>query len=156
MQRWLTKKAGWIAAAAVVLAALPFVLTAGGEEIVFEDAERQTRQFMEWERSIRLTPRQEAVKKAALEPLPAPCCSDNSAYTCCCQCNISRTIWGLSNYLIAEQDAGASEVRSKAAEWIAFVNPDGYSGDTCYRRRGCQRAFRHNGCGGMNPSHVVF
>jgi len=69
---------------------------AGADEIQFSDLQRQTREFMGWHETIKLTPRQEAVKKAALEALPAPCCSEYSAYTCCCECNISRTIWGLS------------------------------------------------------------
>ena len=131
--------------------------SASSDEIVFSDVEEQTRQFMEWEKTIRLTPEQEALKKEALGAIPAPCCSDNSAYTCCCPCNLSRTIWGLSNYLITKQDASAEKVRAKVIEWIGYVNPGGYkSGDTCYRRGGCRRAFKHDGCGGMSASHVVF
>jgi hypothetical protein len=111
---------------------------------------------MGYEQSIRLTPAQEAIKKAALEQLPAPCCSDNSAYTCCCPCNLSRTVWGLANYLIAEQGMDADGVKKKAAEWFEFVNPKGFSGDVCYSAGGCSRAFANNGCGGMNPNQVTF
>ena len=131
--------------------------SASSDEIVFSDVEAQTRQFMEWERTIRLTPEQEALKKEALGAIPAPCCSDNSAYTCCCPCNVSRTIWGLSNYLITKQNASAEKVRAMVTEWIGYVNPGGYkSGDTCYRGGGCRRAFKHDGCGGMSAGHVVF
>ena len=131
--------------------------SASSGEIVFSDVKEQTQQFMEWEKSIQLTPQQEARKKDALTAIPAPCCSDNSAYTCCCACNVSRTIWGLSNYMITEQDASAEKVRAKVTEWIGFVNPGGYkSGDTCYRGGGCRRAFKHDGCGGMSASHVQF
>ena len=131
--------------------------SASSDEIVFSDVEEQTRQFMEWERTIRLTSEQEALKKEALGAIPAPCCSDNSAYTCCCPCNLSRTIWGLSNYLITKQNASAGRIRAKVTEWIGYVNPGGYkSGDTCYRRGGCRRAFKHDGCGGMSAGHVVF
>ena len=131
--------------------------SASSDEIVFSDVEEQTRQFMEWERTIRLTPEQEALKKEALGAIPAPCCSDNSAYTCCCPCNLSRTIWGLSNYLITTQNASAERIRAKVTEWIGYVNPGGYkSGDTCYRGGGCRRAFKHDGCGGMSAGHVVF
>ena len=143
--------AGLFAAAVFSAAILP----AAGDEIVFDDVKARTRQFMEWERTIRLTPRQEAVKKAALTAMPAPCCDDNSAYTCCCSCNVSRTIWGLSNYLIAERGADAKTVENKVNEWIAFVNPSGFSGKTCYAR-GCSRAFKHDGCGGMLRDRVVF
>jgi hypothetical protein len=109
---------------------------------------------MEWYRTIKLTPQQEAVKKAALEPLPAPCCADNSAYTCCCQCNVSRTVWGLAHYMIAKQNAGARQVREKVQEWITFVNPKGYSGRSCYNG-GCARPFANDGCGGMNAGKLV-
>ena len=129
---------------------------ASSGEIVFSDVREQTRQFMEWEKTIRLTPQQEALKKEALSAIPAPCCSDNNAYTCCCACNVSRTIWGLTNYLITKQDAGPEQIRAKVTEWVGFVNPQGYkSGDTCYTG-GCRRAFKHDGCGGMSASHVVY
>lgn len=124
-------------------------------EIVFQDAEKQARQFMEWERTIRLTSEQEQIKKAGLTSIPAPCCSDNSAYTCCCPCNMSRTIWGLANHMIAKQNADAAAVRAKTEEWIAFINPDGYDGKACYTGR-CPRPFREDGCGGMNASQLHF
>ena len=129
---------------------------ASSGEIVFSDVREQTRQFMEWEKTIRLTPQQEALKKEALSAIPAPCCSDNNAYTCCCACNVSRTIWGLTNHLITQQDASPEQIRAKVTEWVGFVNPQGYkSGDTCYTG-GCRRAFKHDGCGGMSASHVVY
>mgnify|MGYP007073308492 CR=1 FL=1 len=124
-------------------------------EIVFRDVKAQTAQFMEWERTIRLTPQQEAVKKEALSSIPAPCCSDNSAYTCCCPCNMSRSVWGLSNYMIAKQGAKAAAVRAKAQEWIAFIQPNKTSGRACYTGR-CARPFKDDGCGGMDPSKVNF
>ncbi len=123
-------------------------------EIRFSDVEAQSREFMEWERAVKLTPEQEQIKKAALEAIPAPCCSDNSAYTCCCPCNVSRTIWGLSNYMIARQDADAAAVRAKVEEWVAFVNPAGYSGVTCYTG-GCARPFHKDGCGGMDANRLI-
>ena len=124
-------------------------------EIVFKDAEAQTRRFMEWARTIRLNSEQETIKKAALSTIPAPCCSDKSAYTCCCPCNMSRSIWGLANYMISEQRADAKVVRAKAEEWIAYINPNGYSGKACYIGR-CQQPFREDGCAGMKPSRLVF
>ncbi len=125
-----------------------------GAAIEFRDLERQSREFMRWHAEIQLTPAQEAVKKAALDPIPAPCCSDNSAYTCCCSCNISRTIWGLSQYLIARQNASAEQVRAKVREWITFINPKGFSGEACYQG-GCPRPFQEGGCGGMNANDLV-
>ena len=127
----------------------------GADEIQFSDLQRQTREFMGWYETIKLTPQQEAVKKTALEAMPAPCCSEYSAYTCCCECNISRTIWGLSNYMIAKQGASAAQVTAKVKEWISFVNPKGFQGQAC-STGGCPRPFKHGGCGGMNPGSVAF
>lgn len=153
-------KKTWVVTVLIVvgLALVGAVSLALGDsgEVVFDDVEAQTEQFITYQRTITLTAEQEAIKKEALEALPAPCCSDNSAYTCCCPCNLSRSTWGLSNYLIAERGAGVKEVREAAARWIEAVNPDGFSGDVCYSRGGCMRPFEHNGCGGMNPRAVVW
>ena len=123
-------------------------------EIQFQDVVKQSREFMGWEKSISLTSAQERVKKQALESIPAPCCSDNSAYTCCCTCNISRTIWGLSNYMIAKQNATPVQVQTKVKEWVGFINPEGFSGMSCYQG-GCNRPFHKDGCGGMNATNLV-
>lgn len=108
---------------------------------------------MAWEAEIELTEEQEKVMKDALEPMPAPCCSDNSAYTCCCPCNLAKAWWGLSKHLIAEQSASVEEVRETVGEWFELVNPDGFSGDIC-PTGGCNRAMSNNGCGGMRAVHV--
>lgn len=144
-------------AAALLSGALVVSVTqlAGAEKIVFNDVKAQTLQFMLWERKIKLTPEQEALKKAALTALPAPCCSDNSAYTCCCTCNLSRTIWGLSNHLIAKQGAGVNQVQETVVRWIKFIKPRGWSGEGCYTG-GCSRPFVDDGCGGMKAHAVVF
>jgi hypothetical protein len=127
-----------------------------GDDLVFGNVQEQTGQFIEYERTIRLTPAQEAIKKEALSKIPAPCCSDNSAYTCCCPCNMAKAIWGMSAYLITEKGADAGAVRKKAEEWIRLINPDGFPGDTCYTSGGCGKAFAHDGCGGMNAERIVF
>lgn len=123
--------------------------------IEFTDVRAQTQEFMDYYATIELTPRQEAVKRAALSPLPAACCSNNSAYTCCCECNLSRTVWGLTHFLIAERDAGVEEIQKAVTEWIQFVNPDGFSGDSCFKG-GCMRSFAKNGCGGMSAKHLIW
>ena len=126
------------------------------QAITFNDAKRQTQEFIEYYDSIQLSAAQEAVKKEALTALPAPCCSDNTAYTCCCPCNMSRTIWGLSHYLITKHNYDANKVREKVSEWIRFINPTGFSGNICYTAGGCGRPFSKNGCGGMNKARVIF
>ena len=121
----------------------------------FSDVRSQTLEFIGYNSSIQLTPEQEAIKKEALTALPAPCCSDNSAYTCCCPCNMAKSTWGLANHLIAEKGYGADEVQAAVQEWHEFINPAGFSGDVCYTG-GCGRPFNKNGCGGMNENNVVF
>ena len=54
-----------------------------GGRLVFRDANAQAKEFIGCYHSIRLTSEQEAIKKAALEPMPAVCCRNSSAYTCC-------------------------------------------------------------------------
>ena len=123
-------------------------------KLQFTDSEKQAREFLGYYSSIRLTSEQEAIKREALESMPAACCNDSSAYTCCCSCNLSKTIWGLSNYVISRHNASAPEVREVVTAWKDFTNPGGYSGSVCYTG-GCKRPFRQNGCGGMTESHLV-
>jgi hypothetical protein len=124
-------------------------------DIEFTDVREQTYLFMEYYKTIELTPEQERIKLAALSELPAACCADNSAYTCCCVCNLSRTVWGLTAYLIAERNYDVKRVQAAVRQWIRFVNPEGFSGNSCYRG-GCARSFQNNGCGGMDPGRVIW
>jgi len=146
--------------ALAVLAALSLVpLLAGGAlaaELApaFTDAQRQAAEFLGYSKSIRLTPEQEAVKTKALAGLKAPCCDDNGLDTCCCPCNLAKTAWGLAAYLVREKHYDADQVRAKVAEWLAFVNPGGFTGDACYQPGGCARPISANGCGGMHEPVV--
>ncbi len=124
-------------------------------KVEFTNVREQTLEFIRYYETIQLTREQEAVKREALSSLPAACCADNSAYTCCCVCNLSRTVWGLTAYLITEKGAGVEEIRQAVREWTKFVNPDGFSGDSCYKG-GCVRPFAKNGCGGMQASRLVW
>ena len=123
--------------------------------IQFEAVEPQTRKFIEYYKTIRLTPEQEKVKTAALSPLKAVCCKDFSALTCCCPCNFSKSLWGMTHYLIAQKGYYAAQVQEAAKAWIAYVNPNGFSGDVC-PTGGCNRSFAKNGCGGMDDRTLVF
>lgn len=107
-----------------------------------------------YDAEIHLTAEQEEIKRAALTPIPAPCCSDRSAYTCCCQCNLGRAWWGLSKVLITEHGQTAAEVQANVERWIDNVRPRGFAGDSCYTGR-CSTAARHDGCSGMNPNRIV-
>lgn len=123
--------------------------------IELHDLAAQTVEFIGYDDSIELTPAQEAIRVEALSALPAPCCSDNTAATCCCPCVMAKSTWGLSKYLITEKGATVEEVRRAAADWQTFIQPEGgFSGDICYTGS-CNKAFHDNGCGGMNPRNPI-
>lgn len=132
-------------------ATLPAVAHDG--EVHFHDAAEQAVQFIAYYNSIALTEEQEQIKSEALEPMPAPCCDQSSAATCCCPCNLSKATWGLANHLIADLDYDAEGVRQVVEEWIAFTNPGGYSGRACYDGQ-CNRPFDADGCGGMDENSL--
>ena len=111
-------------------------------------------ELIEHDARIELTAEQEEVKRAALTPIPAPCCSDRTAYTCCCTCNLARAWWGLSKVLITEHGQGAAEVQANVEQWIHNLRPEGFVGDSCYTGR-CSTAAKHDGCSGMDPNRIV-
>ena len=143
-------------AALVVAIAVGCLVVPGSQASAAEgdDLGERMAQYIDYEQTIQLSAEEEAIKREALEAIPAPCCSDNSAYTCCCPCNMARTLWGLAAHLIRNEGAGAAQVRQAAESWIAEINPGGFSGDVCYTRGGCQRPMAENGCGGMHPSRL--
>jgi hypothetical protein len=67
---------------------------------------------------------------------------------------LARSIWGLSNYLIHEEKHSAEEVRGAVVDWLAFSNPDEYSGNACFNG-GCGRPFNQDGYGGMEEGKLV-
>jgi hypothetical protein len=109
--------------------------------------------YIAYYKSIALTPGQEKVKTEALETIPAPCCKEYSIATCCCPCNLAKSVWGLSHYLIAQRGQGAGEVRKAAREWLRTANPSGYAGDACGEGR-CALPFHEDGCAGMDERKV--
>src|SRR5688572_6551663 len=125
------------------------------EDFEFTDVRKHTAAFHEYERTIQLTPEQKAIYREALEGLPAPCCSDNTALTCCCPCNSARAWWGLSKHLVANLGYDAETTRAKVAEWFRFINPSGWSGNTC-STAGCGKPFHESGCGGMKAEQITF
>ncbi len=132
-----------------------FVLASEGTgELVFDGSREEVERLMGYYESIALSPEQEAVRVAALEPLPAPCCSEFSAATCCCTCNLSRATWGLSKHLITTLGYGAEQVRQTVQRFHLAVNPNGFPGDTC-STGGCGRPMHAAGCGGMGPAHLA-
>lgn len=120
----------------------------------FYDVAKQTVQFHDYNESISLTPAQESVFREALSALKAPCCSDQTAFTCCCPCNMAKSWWGLSKHLVANEGYGAAEVKAAVEEWFQFINPDGFSGMACYSG-GCNRPFHKDGCGGMKEERLI-
>lgn len=146
-----------VAAAAIACSSSPAPkdrVKALEEVIPFKDARAQAVEFIDYYNSIKLTPEQERIKKAALSKIPAPCCAEFSIATCCCPCNLAKSVWGLSHYLIAKAGLGVDEVHRTAQDWMQFTNPDGYTGDACHKG-GCKRPFHENGCGGMDEHHIL-
>lgn len=79
--------------------------------LVFRDLRLQTEQFIDYWSAIRLTPAQEHIKAEALDAIPAPCCKDYPMKTCCCPCNLAKSAWGFSHYLIAKRGYTVPEVK---------------------------------------------
>ena len=124
-------------------------------EVNFHNAREQTREFMQYHNTIQLSAGERKIMEEALSSLPAPCCDNYSALSCCCPCNLARSIWGLSHYLIREHDYTAEPLRDAVMEWLLFVNPQGHSGQSCYVGK-CNTQFAFDGCGGMNEETVVW
>jgi hypothetical protein len=142
--------AGLALALAVGSAATIAWAQAANPVIRFTDAATQTAEYIGYTRTLELTSAQRALRDRALSKLAAPCCMKFSMDTCCCACNLAKSVWGLSNFLIVRQLAGAKEIQDNARAWIAFVNPNGFTGDVCDTPGGCPRPFSADGCGGMN------
>ena len=120
----------------------------------FRDVSAQAMQFIGYSKSIALTAEQLDLRDRVLEKIPAPCCKDYPMSTCCCPCNLAKSVWGLSNYLITEKSASAAELDRTVKQWLRFTNAKGYSGDVC-DTGGCDRAFSANGCGGMDERNLL-
>ena len=123
--------------------------------IKFFDAPSQAAEFIGYSRSVALTPAQQKVREKALRAMAAPCCKEFPLATCCCPCNLAKSAWGLANFLIARKGATSDQVRDAVGGWLAFVNPNGFSGDVCNSAGGCARRFSHNGCGGMDERNLL-
>jgi hypothetical protein len=123
--------------------------------LAFTDVKAQTREFIGYHQSIKLTPEQQKVKAAVLGAIPAPCCANFSALTCCCPCNFSKALWGMTHYLIAREGYDQARLKDAVDRWIAFSRPNGSSGKACFTPGGCNRSFAHDGCGGMTEDQLV-
>ncbi len=120
------------------------------EELLAQPMER----LIAYDLGIQLTAAQEEIRRAALTPIPAPCCSDRTALTCCCPCNLARSWWGLSKVLITEFGQEAAGVQANVERFIHDLRPQGFAGDSCYTGR-CTTAAKHDGCSGMDPNNVI-
>ena len=138
-----------------------------------------TQQFIDWYNSIALSAEEQAMRDAALSSLVAPCCDDYPMSTCCCECNLARSVWGLSAYLITEKGYEVGQVQEASSQWLHFIRPDYYvasalveeginprqfgftTEDSCYTG-GCNLPFYSRtssghlgGCGGMEELVLV-
>ncbi len=135
--------------------ALPMDRSGSSPARRFFDVPRQSAEFIGYTHSITLDPAQQSLRDRVLERTPAACCAKFSAKTCCCPCNLAKTVWGLSNFLIAREGADAAVLEKTVRSWLAFVNPAGFSGKACDQPGGCGRQFSRDGCGGMNENDLL-
>ena len=147
------------AALITALLSMPQALSAANTGVgrsgpLFHDLQSQAETFISYFHDISLPPEEVQIRNEALSPISAPCCDSYSAATCCCVCNLARSIWGLSNYLIHEEKYSAEETGAAVIGWLKFTNPDGYSGNACFNG-GCGRPFSRDGCGGMEDGKLV-
>jgi len=126
----------------------------GADALAFTNVASQTRTFIGYYHTISLTKEQELIKARALNSIPAPCCSDKPMRTCCCDCNLAKAVWGMSNYAVVKLGYNEAQLRDKVLEWLRFINARGFTGDSCYTGR-CGLPFADNGCGGMDESRLV-
>jgi len=98
--------------------------TSYGISLSFEN----TQQFIDWYNSIELSAEEQAIRDVALSSQVAPCCDEYPMSTCCCECNLARSVWGLSAYLITEKDYGVNRVQEATSQWLNFIRPDYYVG----------------------------
>lgn len=127
---------------------------AGGTALALREVRNRAEKYIDYWSAISLTPDQARVKAEALTAIPAPCCSDYSMLTCCCPCNLAKSAWGLSHYLIAKKGYTAPQVKGEVLRWLESINPAGFTGNACFKG-GCGRPFSKNGCGGMDATQVV-
>jgi len=85
-----------------------------------------TQQFIDWHNSLELSAEEQSIRDAALDPLVAPCCDSYPMTSCCCPCNLARSVWGLSAYLITEKGYEVNQLRESADQWLHFIRPDYY------------------------------
>jgi hypothetical protein len=111
-------------------------------------------QYIDYWNAIPLNTDQERVKDKALRSIKAPCCSQYSMATCCCPCNLAKSVWGLSHYLIGRKGYTAPQVKKAVLQWLEAINPAGFTGNACFTG-GCKRPFAQNGCGGMEAAQVI-
>ncbi len=150
----------WIAPMLFMVWSAGMVAAAGGggrrdAPLAFDDVPSQTREFIGYYHSISLNRAQNELKERTLGSIPAPCCQNDSILTCCCPCNLAKSVWGLAHYAIAVLRYDENLLRRAVLDWMRAANPGGFTGDACYQGR-CGRSFAANGCGGMNEGRLVF
>jgi hypothetical protein len=125
-----------------------------GQPVRLFDAPSQAAEFIDYDRSIKLTAEQKGVREEALAAIPAVCCDRFPRATGGCPDTLAKSVRGLSNYLIARQNATVPEVQTAVKAWMKFANASGFSG-ACDSPDGCDRTFSQGGCGGMDEKNLL-
>lgn len=151
-----------VAALLAIVYAGPMILNQDAPEVVqlattpitHASVHERATEYVSYNNSLTLTADQKRVMDEALSEIPAPCCSEFSIATCCCPCNLAKSVWGLTKFLITHEHAGVLEITAAVKDWMRLMNPGGFTGDACTKGH-CNRPFDKNGCGGMNENDIL-
>ncbi len=78
-----------LASAATPAAEVPL----GTDRSVSRSVRTKAEQYIDYWNAIPLTADQQRVKAEALDAIKAPCCSEYTMATCCCPCNLAKSVW---------------------------------------------------------------
>jgi hypothetical protein len=126
----------------------------GDRQTRFADSAPQAAEFIRDSHAIVLTSPERDLRDRALRAIASPCCSKFPMATCCCSCNLAKSVWGVTNVMIQRGHPSESQIQGAVREWLAFVNPSGFDGRSCDTPGGCARAFSKGGCGGMSEGDL--
>lgn len=119
-----------------------------------EDISLKMSKYITYYKTIELTDSQKSLKDRALKKIKAPCCKDRTMDTCCCPCNLAKSVWGLSAYLITKENVNENQLILAVNNWIKISHQGKIAGDSCYKGH-CTLPVHKDGCGGMDDKNII-
>lgn len=92
-----------------------------------------TQQFIDWFNTIDLSDGKQMLRDVTLGTLMAPCCDDYPISECWCECNLARSVWGMSAYLIKQYHT-SDQIQEASSQWLHFIRPDYYVASILYEQ----------------------